>query len=184
MDIPNEATVILATREWLERVVIGLKLCPFARQPWEQDRVRIVVSQADSEQELAEALIDALLDLDNTPSEECETLLLVHPRVLSDFDAYNQFLETADLLLERLGLEDSFQVASFHPDYRFADTDVDDPANCTNRSPWPMLHLLRQASIEAAMAERSPDTIVERNIATLRELGTDGWRALMPGDKP
>jgi uncharacterized protein len=184
MQNSKETAVIAATRHWLEEVVIGLTLCPFARQPWEQGRVMIKVSQADNVPALAEALIEALLELDNTPAEDCETVLLVHPAVLDDFDDYNAFLATADALLATLGLTGVFQIASFHPDYRFAGTDADDPANCTNRSPWPMLHLIRQDSVEAVMAERSPDSIVERNIATLRQLGERGWRALMPNNKP
>jgi uncharacterized protein len=181
MTPPTESEVIESTRHWLEQVVIGLNLCPFARQPWAQGRVHIEATTADSAEALAEALIQALLSLDQLSAETRETTLLVHPQVLNDFDEYNQFLDTADALLDALGLVGVFQIASFHPDYRFADAAADDPANCTNRSPWPTIHLIREASIEAAMAsDQSAERVYQRNIATLQQLGMAGWQKLMP----
>ncbi|RFF28136.1 MULTISPECIES: DUF1415 domain-containing protein [unclassified Wenzhouxiangella] len=172
--------VVEATRQWLETVVIGLNLCPFAASPWRQGRIRFRVSEASSQQQLAQDLADELLALQYADPAECETTLLIHPHVLGDFLDYNDFLELADRLLEDLALDGTIQIASFHPDYRFADSHPDDPANCTNRSPYPMLHLLREASIEAATANLSnPEEIFERNIKTLRELGMDGWNELM-----
>ncbi len=174
------AAVIDATRHWLEQVVIGLNLCPFAGLPWRQGRIRFRVSEATDEQQLAEDLVDELLALHKAEPAECETSLLIHPRVLGEFLDYNDFLDVADRLLEDLALDGILQIASFHPDYRFADSAPDDPANCSNRSPWPMLHLLREASIERATANLpNPEAIFERNIKTLRELGKDGWKALM-----
>jgi len=172
--------VVEDTRQWLEKVVIGLNLCPFAGSPWRDGRIRFVVSEAATQQALAQELADELLALQASDSSQVETTLLIHPHVLGDFFDYNDFLELADRLLEDLGLDGMIQIASFHPDYRFADSDPDDPANCTNRSPYPMLHLLREASIEAATANMAnPDAIYERNIETMRKLGMDGWKALM-----
>src|SRR6056297_3198720 len=169
-----------ATRRWLEQAVIGLNLCPFAGQPWRQGRVRLRVSEATSPQQLAEDLADELLALNEVDPAERETTLLIHPHVLDDFLDYNDFLDIADRLLEQLELDGVLQVASFHPDYRFADSPPDDPANCTNRSPWPMLHLLREASIEAATADHpAPEAIYQRNIETMRELGVEGWKKLI-----
>src|SRR6056297_3181125 len=172
-----------ATRRWLEQAVIGLNLCPFAGQPWRQGRVRLRVSEATSPQQLAEDLADELLALNKTDPAERETTLLIHPHVLGDFLDYNDFLDIADGLLEQLELDGILQMASFHPDYQFADSQPDDPANCTNRSPWPMLHLLREDSIEAATANHpDPNAIYQRNIETLRSLGVDGWKALIKGE--
>lgn len=172
--------VICATVHWLEAAVIGLNLCPFAGVPWRQGRVRLRVSDARTQQQLAEELVEELLALDAADPTECETTLLVHPGVLGDFGDYNDFLDVADGLLQQLGLEGTLQLASFHPDYCFADSAPDDPANCSNRSPYPMLHLLRESSIEAATARLAgPEAIYERNIRTLRELGMSGWNALM-----
>lgn len=172
--------VVDATRRWLENVVIGLNLCPFAASPWRQGRVRFRVSEATDQQQLAQDLADELLTLQASDPAECETTLLIHPQVLGDFLDYNDFLDLADRLLEDLALEGVLQIASFHPHYQFADSQPDDPANCTNRSPYPMLHLLREASIEAATANMpDPEAIFERNIQTLQELGMDGWKELM-----
>lgn len=178
----NEHAVVEATRVWLERAVIGMNLCPFAGVPWRQGRVRLQVSEATSLQQLAEDLADELLALHETDPTERETTLLIHPHVLGDFLDYNDFLDIADGLLEQLELDGTIQIASFHPEYQFADSLPGDPANCTNRSPYPMLHLLREASIETATASHpDPDAIYERNIATLRTLGVDGWEALIEG---
>lgn len=179
----SDAEIIAATERWLEKVVIGLNLCPFARQPWQQGQVRIKLSQADTEARLAQDLVDALLELDNTDPEICETTLLVHPAVLEDFDRYNDFLDTADALLQTLGLDGVIQIASFHPDYCFAGTEAEDTSNLSNRSPWPILHLLREASIEAAISSQAQSQrIVERNIATLKVLGLSGWKELMAAE--
>jgi hypothetical protein len=175
-----DQSVIQATRQWLEKVVIGLNLCPFAGVPWRQGRVRFRVSKAITEQQLALDLAEESLALQAADPADCETSLLIHPQVLEDFLDYNDFLDIADRLMEELELDGILQIASFHPDYQFADSTPDDPANCTNRSPYPMLHLLREASIEAATARLpDPESIFERNIKTLQELGLDGWKALL-----
>lgn len=169
-----------ATRHWLEAAVIGLNLCPFARQPWQQGRVRIRVSEATDPARLVDILCDELAYLVETDPETCETTLLVHPHVLACFQDYNDFLDVADYTLSARGLEGVVQIASFHPDYRFADTEDSDPANCTNRAPFPTLHLIRESSIEQALATMpEPERIYERNIERLRSLGWSGWQALM-----
>lgn len=168
----NVSEIEQATRQWLEEVVIGLNLCPFARKELVNDRVRFVVSPVDSEEALLGALQAELGFLDEHP--EVETTLLIHPAVLSGFEDYNEFLAAADGLLELLGMDGVYQVASFHPDYRFADTAPGDAENYTNRSPYPMLHLLREASVERAVdGHPDPDAIPERNIALMKELGGD-----------
>lgn len=167
-------------RRWLERAVIGLNLCPFAKSVYVRDQVRIVVSDASTERALLEQLGEELALLRDTPADAIDTTLLVHPQVLGDFLDYNDFLDDADALVEALELEGVLQVASFHPDYRFADTAPDDPGNLTNRAPWPILHLLREASVDRAVAAYpEPDAIIERNIATMRQLGAQGFRRLL-----
>ncbi|HSR65445.1 MAG TPA: DUF1415 domain-containing protein, partial [Xanthomonadaceae bacterium] len=144
-------------------------------------QVRFVASEATTPAELLEALANELRLLRDTPADEIDTTLLVHPRVLRDFLDYNDFLDAADALVAGLGLEGVLQVASFHPDYRFAGSADDDAANYTNRAPHPTLHLLREDSISRAVAAfPDPDAIVARNIATLEKLGVEGWRRLFP----
>lgn len=167
------------TRRWMERAVISLNLCPFAKAVVNKGQVRMVLSEARDEVALLAQLGEELLHLRDTPATDTDTTLIVHPHVLQDFLDYNDFLDVADGLVEELGLEGVLQVASFHPQYRFADSDPDDIANFTNRSPWPTLHLLREDSVSRAVeAFPDPDAIVERNIETLRKLGHPGWQDL------
>lgn len=179
---PSATDVLTRTRDWLDKVVIGLNLCPFAKAVQTKDQIRFVVSNATAPEQLLHELEQEMRLLAESDPTAIDTTLLIHPQVLNDFLDYNDFLDVADALLEELELDGVLQVASFHPDYRFAGTHADDIANCTNRSPWPILHLLREDSVARAVAA-FPDaaTIYERNIATLRTLGSDGWRALMPG---
>ena len=171
---------IADTRRWMERAVIGLNLCPFAKAVVAKGQVRMVLSEARHEAALLGQLGEELLHLRDTPPADTDTTLIVHPHVLQDFLDYNDFLDAADALVEELGLDGVLQVASFHPDYRFADSGPDDVANCTNRSPWPTLHLLREDSVSRAVdAFPDPDAIVERNIATLEKLGHQGWNDLL-----
>jgi hypothetical protein len=170
---------IAATRRWLERAVIGLNLCPFAKAVYAKGQVRFVLSEAATPEALLEDLARELLVLRDTPANEIDTTLLVHPHVLQEFLDYNDFLDTSDALVTSLGLEGDIQVASFHPAYRFAGTADDDIGNYTNRAPFPTLHLLREESVSRAVAAfPDPDAIVERNIATLETLGLEGWRKL------
>jgi hypothetical protein len=178
---------IALTKCWLERVVIGLNLCPFAKAVYAKQQVRFVLSDATSPETLLEALVAELEWLRDADPQETDTTLLIHPQVLTDFLDYNDFLDVADAAITALDLDGEIQIASFHPDYRFAESYEDDIENCTNRSPYPMLHLLREASVERAVeAFPDVDAIVERNMATLRRLGVDGWRRLLatsPSDK-
>lgn len=176
----DSADPIADTRRWLERAVIGLNLCPFAKAVHAKGQVRCVLSDATTPETLLETLGEELARLRDTPADAIDTTLIVHPRVLADFLDYNDFLELADALVAELDLEGILQVASFHPQYRFAGSAPDDIDNFTNRAPWPTLHLLREDSVERAVAAfPDPDAIVERNIATLRQLGHDGWRRLL-----
>ena len=170
---------IAQTQRWLERAVIGLNLCPFAKAVVARGQVRYVLSKAATPEALLEALGEELLHLRETPATLVDTTLLVHPDVLGDFLDYNDFLDQADALVAELGLEGVLQVASFHPQYQFADSDPDDIANYTNRSPHPTLHLLREDSVGRAVdAYPDPDAIIDRNIQTLADLGHDGWEKL------
>ncbi|AXK72752.1 DUF1415 domain-containing protein [Lysobacter sp. TY2-98] len=179
-----EPAEIAATRRWLERAVIGLNLCPFAKAVHVKRQVRFVLSDARDTNALRDELERELRLLESIDAAEIDTTLIVHPHVLQDFFDYNQFLDVADGCVRELGLEGDIQVASFHPDYVFAGEAEDDPSNCTNRAPYPTLHLLREASIDRAVAAYpDPDVIIERNIATLRRLGVDGYRRLLADDQ-
>lgn len=177
---PNEDDAIAATRHWVEKAVIGLNLCPFAKAVYVKNQVRFVFSDATTPEQLIEQLGEELLLLRDTPAEQIDTTLIVHPYVLQDFLDYNDFLDNADAMVEALELDGDLQVASFHPDYQFADSRPDDIENFSNRAPYPTLHLLREDSVSRAVeAYPEPDSIVERNYATLRALGHDGWKALL-----
>jgi uncharacterized protein len=171
--------VIAATRRWLERAVIGLQLCPFAAAPHLNDRVRYCVSAQRSGAGLLEELSVELHTLQDADPLKCETTLLIHPQVLTDFNEYNEFLDACDAAIAELGFEGELQVASFHPRYQFAGTGAQDIENYTNRSPYPMLHLLREASVTRAVANFPHlDRIGTSNKETLRRLGHEGWRQL------
>ena len=171
---------IAQTRRWLERAVIGLNLCPFAKAVYTKQQVRFVLSDASTPEALLAQLGEELLLLRDTPAEQVDTTLLIHPQVLGDFLDYNDFLETADALVETLDVDGVLQVASFHPDYQFAGSTPDDVENFTNRAPYPTLHLLREDSVSRAVeAFPDPEAIVERNMQTLRTLGVDGWGRLL-----
>ena len=177
--LPEDMPYLAATTRWLERAVIGLNLCPFARAPHVQGKLRMRVSHARDTDALLDDLCGELQSLNALTPDECETGLLIHPFVLMDFLDYNDFLDVADAAVQTLGLEGEWQVASFHPDYQFADSAKDDIENFSNRSPYPTLHLLRESSIERAMdAMSDTDSIYRRNIETLQKLGIDGWQAL------
>lgn len=182
---PDAEKVVAATRTWLERAVIGLTLCPFAKTVHLNNRIRYFVSEARSPAALLEDLMAELRALVAADPAQCETTLLIHPHVLGDFSDYNDFLGRADDAVAELGLEGVIQVASFHPRYQFEDAGPDDIENYTNRSPYPMLHLLRESSVERAVTTY-PDTtaIYRNNIDTLRRLGYEGWRRLWLAEAP
>jgi hypothetical protein len=163
----------------MERAVIGLELCPFAQSVYRGDRVRFQVSEQRSAAGLLDDLRQELMHLHMAPAADCETTLLIHPWVLNDFIEFNDFLQICDATVAELELEGELQVASFHPQYQFAGTRADDIGNYTNRSPYPTLHLLRESSVERAVAALAdPDAIYENNILRLEALGIEGWDAL------
>jgi uncharacterized protein len=170
---------ILDTKTWLERAVIGLNLCPFAKAVHVKGQIRYVLSEANTVEALIENLLLELNHIAAASADEIDTTLIIHPHVLNDFLDYNDFLEVADGAVEELGLTGEIQVASFHPQYQFADTEPDDITNYTNRAPYPTLHLLREASVERAVAAFPEATeIFEKNMVTLEKLGHAGWQAL------
>jgi hypothetical protein len=178
---PTSEEIIASTQDWLEKAVIGLNLCPFAKAVHIKQQIRYFVSLATTPEELLQDLMRELEVLAEANPDQIETSLLIHPNALSDFLDYNEFLDIADAALEDLDLDGILQVASFHPDYQFADTELDDIENFTNRSPFPTLHLLREESIDRAVqAFPEADDIYEKNMQTLRELGLDGWKKLFP----
>ena len=172
-------TVSEHTKQWLEKAVIGLNLCPFAKAPHVKNLVRIVVSETHHLDGFLEDLDRELQLLGNTPASELETTLLVHPTLFPDFETFNQMLEIADDAVVENELEGIVQIAPFHPDFQFAGTEADDISNYTNRSPYPPLHLIREDSIVKA-AEAFPDAsaIFDRNIALLEKMGHEGWDKL------
>jgi len=178
----DDLTVIQDTVRWLERAVIGLNLCPFAKSVHVKGQVHYAVSQAHSAKALLADLRRELTDLATSDPQARDTCLLMAPHCLADFLDFNDFLADADQLLSELGFDGVLQIASLHPLYQFAGTEVDDVTNFTNRSPYPTLHLLREASIDRAVAA-FPDahTIFEANIQTMERLGVDGWSALGVG---
>ncbi len=176
---PLCAEHLAETRAWVERAVIGLNLCPFAKAPQVKGLVRYACSAATDAEALLADLRAELALLAATPVDRIETTLLVHPGVLTDFADYNDFLDRAERCIDELALDGEIQVASFHPDYRFAGSAADDIGNATNRSPYPTLHLLREASIDRAVAAfPDAEAIYLANIETLRSLGATGWAML------
>jgi hypothetical protein len=172
-------TIIAATQDWLEKAVIGLNLCPFAKAVHVKKQIRYVVSLAATPAELLEELMLELRHLQDADPELLDTTLLIHPRVFTDFLECNDFLDTLEVAVAEPEFGCAFQVASLHPHYQFAGTEPDDIENYVNRSPYPTLHLLREDSVDRAL-DTSPDAdhIVDNNIKTLKKLGHEGWAAL------
>ena len=183
-DLGTDDPVIVATREWVVRAVIGLGLCPFAHAPHRDGRIRFVHTRVTTQSALADLLADELERLSQSSRDEIETTLIVHPGVLGDFLDYNDFLDVADAIVVEMELDGVIQVASFHPQYQFEETAPHDITNYTNRSPYPTLHLLREESVDEAVAMH-PDTesIPTRNIATMKRLGLDGWLAIFSASR-
>ncbi len=171
-----DAVILDRTQHWLEHTVIGLNLCPFANSVFRKHQIDYRISRAVDTDHLVQDLLHVADFLLSVPAEQIDTALLIHPWVLTDFLEYNDFLGVAETLFDAAGLSGVLQIASFHPDYRFADAEPDDITHFTNRSPYPMLHLLREASLDKAIAAY-PETedIVTHNLATLRHVGFAGW---------
>ena len=175
----SDEDVIAATRQWIEKAVIGLNLCPFAKPVYVKNQVRFVVSHAPHLDGLLEDLDRELDFLATADPEAVETTLLIHPALLPDFLDFNDFMQLAEAAVAEHGLDGVIQIASFHPRFQFEDTAPDDMGNFTNRAPFPTLHLLREASIARAVAAfPEAETIYQRNIETLQALGHAGWQAL------
>lgn len=177
----SDDTVLADTRRWIEKAVIGLNLCPFARAVYVKNQVRIVVSRARHLDAFLDELDRELDLLQSTPAEEIDTTLLVHPTLFPDFEVFNDFMNVVDDVVAEHDLEGVIQVANFHPDFRFEGEPEGDMSHFTNRAPYPTLHLLREDSVERAVESAGGDAeaIVERNIATLRQLGPEGWKAML-----
>lgn len=173
--------IICQVQRWLEEVVIGLNLCPFAARPTKAGQVCFVVTEARDEEALLQDLQSELERLESTEPAELETTLLIIPHMLGDFMDYNFYLNWVDQLIARRGWEGEFQVATFHPEYQFEGTDAQDAENLTNRSPYPILHLLREQSLENMLA-RYPDSdeIPENNIRRMNRLSEDEKQKFFP----
>jgi len=177
--LPAASTAFEATGLGLGKGVIGLNLCPFAKSVYIKNQVRFAVSGAKDVDTLHADLVSELHLLQFAKPDDIDTTVLIHPWVLADFFDYNDFVGIAEETLAVLGLEGVLQIASFHPCYQFSDTTSADISNCTNRSPFPLLHLLRETSIDRAVAAfPNAHHIFEKNIQTLRRLGKDGWNQL------
>lgn len=176
----NTDNVLEITKAWLETFVLGLNLCPFARHPFRTGKIKYVVFEGDDTEKLTETLVAELQYLDSTPPSVCETTLIILKEALPDFEEYLDYLEMAEIIVEQLDFEGIFQVASFHPDYQFDETLPNDVENYTNRSPYPILHLLREDSVERAI-EAFPEVgdIPAQNIETMNKLGLQAVKKML-----
>lgn len=168
--------IVSTTKNWLEHFVIAHNLCPFAASPFSKDKIRYVSCSATNEDTLVNTLVDELLFLNEVKQQDTETTILIVPLMLADFLDYNQFLNVVDSNIAALKLKGVIQVASFHPAYQFADLDKDDVRNYTNRSPYPMFHLIRESSIEKAREQMDTESIPDRNMDLLLDLGIEKVR--------
>lgn len=179
----NRSTVEIAEQvnQWLNDVVIGLNLCPFAAKPQRNKQIKIYVSEASQEEALLEDILTQLMELDSTNAEELETTLVVVPNMLSDFYDYNLFIDWVEALIRQQNWEGVFQLATFHPDYCFGGTDPEDDENLTNRSPYPVFHLIREESMEKVLKHYpNPEAIPDTNIARVESLTDEEKRKLFP----
>lgn len=173
--------IVAAVQQWLTDVVMGLNLCPFARKPMRAGQIRYRVSAAQDDEALMAELLEEMQLLDSMPAEELETTLLITPDYLAEFSDFNQFLDLAEWLLERQEYTGIYQLATFHPDYQFGGTRPEDAENLTNRAPFPILHLIREASIERVLQNYpDPESIPENNIQRVKALSDEQKRALFP----
>jgi hypothetical protein len=174
---PIDTKVVESTRNWIADVVIGLNFCPFARKPFKEDLILYKVDHSSEESAALESLINTCRYLDNHP--EIETALLIFPKGFSDFEAYLDLVDLSERLMKAEGFEGVYQVASFHPNYIFAGSDENDPANYTNRSPYPMLHLLREDLLSIAIDKHANvDDIPRQNIAKAQSLGLEYFKKM------
>lgn len=175
----SDADILSKTQAWLEKIVIGLNLCPFAKAVYKKKQIRYSICHATTTEELCSALVAELQILTEADPSAIDTTLLIHPYILTDFIDFNNFLDIADDILQQTKLIGEIQIASFHPQYQFAGTKPNDIENYTNRSPFPILHLLRESSVQLAVkAFPEAEKIFNKNIETLQQLGHDGWEKL------
>jgi hypothetical protein len=176
---PTDAEVLAQTVHWLEKAVIGLNLCPFAKGVHVKGQIHYAISHSTEPADLLDELANELTALQAIDSQQRDTTLLIAPWAMPEFWEFNEFQTRANKMLRKLGLEGVLQIASFHPDFQFAGTEADDISNYTNRAPFPILHLIREDSIAKAVeAFPNAEMIFEKNIETLQALGADGWQAL------
>jgi hypothetical protein len=162
------------TWQWLDKAVIGLNLCPFAKKPRANNQIKLVISQADNSNDLTNDLLAELDFLTNTPAEQTDTTVIVIPNFLTDFTDYLHVLDVADMLIDQMGYRGTFQLASFHPNYQFDGTEANDAENLTNTAPFPMLHLIREDSMEKVLSKYpDPESIPVNNIKTVQSLSEE-----------
>jgi hypothetical protein len=179
--VMDKKKIIMQTQQWLTDVIVGLNLCPFAKRVVVAESIRLVVSESQTDEQLLEEFVLEIELLENTDTENLETTLLIIPKILTDFEDYNQFLDLIDNLLLQFNWQGIFQIASFHPDYCFADASPDDSENLTNRSPYPILHILREGSVAKAIAQYPDvDGVSERNIKRVAGLSDKEKQQLFP----
>ena len=165
------STVESQVWQWLDKAVIGLNLCPFAKKPRANNQIKLVISQADNSNDLTNELLTELDFLTNTPVEQTDTTVIVIPQFLTDFSDYLHMLDVADMLIDQMGYRGTFQLASFHPNYQFDGTEADDAENLTNTAPYPILHLIREDSMEKVLSKYpDPESIPVNNIKTVESL--------------
>lgn len=170
--------IIQHTKQWIERVIVGENFCPFARKTLINEAIRYRLDSSDSLQQQLQVVIEECVYL--TQHADIDTTLIIYPKQCTDFSDYLEFLDMAEQLLVDMGFEGIYQLASFHPDYCFADAEPDDATNYTNRSPYPMLHILREEMLEQVLAKYpNPESIPENNIRRAREIGVDNFRKLL-----
>ncbi|MGC9402043.1 DUF1415 domain-containing protein [Vibrio genomosp. F10] len=169
------------TQQWLEDVIVGLNLCPFAHKPNKNKQIKIAVTDATTEEALLECILEEFQILDSKDAKELETTLVVIPDMLQDFMDYNFFLDWVDGLIKQQDYEGIYQVATFHPDYYFHGTQPDDTENLTNRSPYPTIHLIREESMEKVLKHYpDPEAIPDNNIARVESLSQEEKQQLFP----
>lgn len=182
--VSSDSAAVVATRQWVERVVVGLNLCPFARPVLTAQTLRIVSETSDDDDVLFRRALREIDRLQCSPASEIATTLLVFSHGLSDFQDYLNFVDALDEALRAGGLQGLVQIASFHPDYRFAEADPDDPANYSNRSPYPMVHFIREDELERALLDfPDPQQIPQSNIQRLRKMGVAAIENLIKGSE-
>ena len=183
LEKPSSNTELI-TREvgdWLNDVVIGLNLCPFAAKPMRNRQIKTFVSHAETEETLLQDILEQLLELESTSSEKIDTTLVVVPNMLSDFYDYNLFIDWIEALLRQQNWQGIFQLATFHPNYCFGGTEPEDAENLTNRSPYPIFHLLREDSMEKVLKHYpDPESIPDKNIERVESLSESEKQQLFP----